>query len=787
MRRPAFTEPSQRLRPLYDSSTLDRLNSATLKKLARRWVGKEANRLNKGDCIRAVARGLPDREALGALVESLTDFERAGLGLLKLRGGVAHIDELALELWVLGLPPEATRRSRRRFYSGSEDVFYEALNSLLGEGLLMMGDWDGSAPRTKEAEVRRWSYVPAAWSDWRILEHLDVSIPATLDLSPVTPPESGLSKSPAEVALRLISLSEGLRKAESIPMTRAGRPAKPFLTRLAKSLGWKDVFATQSDTPLRDAMLFLLKLLDRLGLLDSSPSGGSLALKPDAGRFFEQSPVEQSTALMQAYRSLNGWTEHLPDSIYGFREEDEASSRKFRALRAGLLLALGALPDPREWYRISDVSDMIFDRVGQRFSLGSFSTYYRGYRTTSEGDWNLRQEWEAKIAEKWDENELPWMAAAMRGPLYHLGLVELGFEPRQKKSGLSLFRLSQLGRAVLYDTLREGTTPDAVELQVPAPRSGGACWSVQSSFEVVLHLERASPSQLAFIERIAEQRSTPGAATVYQITHGSVYAGLETGLEPDQLLETLAQGAEQPIPPNVRRTIKDWAAQRERLAVRPAAEILEFAGPEARDQARGSAKLEGVPLGDRYLLLRKGALSQPQERKCSAIIDYAEPASRCLEVEEDGSVGVTRSSSDLYVRGELAHFAEGDSTDGDCWQLTRASVQASVSRGLAAEAILLSLSERITHDLPLLVQVTVRAWAGELDAPNNSVGVASEPVLQVKNDQVAKAIASSALLAPFIRKRLGPKTFLVRRDHAESLSEKLRDLGLAVAEDLAEI
>ncbi|MGH2670189.1 MAG: hypothetical protein ACRDH5_13925, partial [bacterium] len=68
------------------ATCLARLNAERIKKIARLWVGKDANKLNKEGALRAVTHGLGDPRAIRAVVAGLSDFERAGLGLIKARG-----------------------------------------------------------------------------------------------------------------------------------------------------------------------------------------------------------------------------------------------------------------------------------------------------------------------------------------------------------------------------------------------------------------------------------------------------------------------------------------------------------------------------------------------------------------------------------------------------------------------------------------------------------------------------------------------------------------------------
>ena len=198
------------------------------------------------------------------------------------------------------------------------------------------------------------------------------------------------------------------------------------------------------------------------------------------------------------------------------------------------------------------------------------------------------------------------------------------------------------------------------------------CWVVQPNFDVIVYLDRASAPRLAFIERIAARRPSQGATTLYHLTRETVYAALESGIEPRTLVETLAQGAEHALPANVEQTLADWAARRERLTVYPQVDIVEFADAQARDTALARNRVHGVPIGDRFVRLASlkdgGKMVQPLRRK----IDYHASPTRCVRLAEDGSVQLQLALADLLVQGELACWAESEAPDGIRWRITHA-------------------------------------------------------------------------------------------------------------------
>src|SRR4030095_69743 len=180
---------------------------------------------------------------------------------------------------------------------------------------------------------------------------------------PVTEVEPGIAKQPAEVVLRLIAMVETLRKMGHIPLTSRGRPTRPFLSRLTKTLNWEAALASDALAPLPDATLFFFWLLAGLGFYQPLPDGTGMDLIPETTAFFEASYEAQAARWVYAYRTLTGWVEHRPESVWG--DDTEAGYfNKFIGLRAALLLALAALPEATAWYRIADLSAGIYSRLG---------------------------------------------------------------------------------------------------------------------------------------------------------------------------------------------------------------------------------------------------------------------------------------------------------------------------------------------------------------------------------------------------------------------------------------
>jgi hypothetical protein len=342
--------------------------------------------------------------------------------------------------------------------------------------------------------------------------------------------------------------------------------------------------------------------------------------------------------------------------------------------------------------------------------------------------------------------------------MFFLGLVELGFAHDISIS----VRLSDLGRAVLRGE----------RLGAEASPPSGAAWVIQPNFELLVYLDHASPAQVAFVERHAERIQAQSHVASYRLTRDTVHRGLESGTSPERLLETLRAGASAGIPQNVLATLREWAAQRERITLRRSVNVLEFPEEALREAAIRNG-LDGMPAGERFVLVSRTRLALPHIH-----IDYARPLPQCMTVTEDGLMKLVKIAPDLLIHSQIDRWAER--IDDSTWRLTAASVVAGVKAGDAIEKLLALLRERLIHPVPPLLEVALRAWGGR--AP--SVALQTVTALRCVQREIFTAIAGSSLLAPYLRGTLAPDVLLVDPERLAALREHLAWAGLSVSETL---
>lgn len=747
-------------------------NADRLKKMANLWAGPRAG-TRKEQCIQSLIEVLADPARIHALIQRLTPFQRAGLGLIVLRGGMAPAGELSAELLGLGFNFDRVGNYYAYAYGfSSSESHLQALSALVATGLAFDSAIDDLTGASQQSYYIRSTYVPAVTTFQRIAPHLSVLPPAPLKLAPAEFTGHGKFRRPAEAALPVMSVIDALRKEKEILLTNRGRLPRTLVNKLVKRLGLDATAAADPQTFLEEATVFYLQLL-MAGRFFTPPAPGGEIRLIDRVDDVVTSPYEiQARNWVRGYRSLKGWYEPLP-SLVTLYSDNTHRPNVIHAFRALVLLTLGALPDPEQWYGVRAFSDALFERAGDSFSIYHLFPFYTSQRDRVKAE----QERQAHLQQRylnWQQREQVLLQNMLAGPLFHLGLVELSFDETGDTRRPQRFRLTELGRAALYDPLRPGSRPTA--RADPSP-SAEPCWVVQPNFEVIAYLDRASPAQLGFLGQIAERKSLTGAVGVYTVTREAVYQALESGIPVETILETLQAGARHALPEVVARSIRDWAARRERIAVHVETSLLEYPDQVSRDAELERKPDLGRAVGERFVLVERRGGTAKLGIPVGRSIDYRAAASRCVRVSEEGLLELDPEKADLLVPHELDAIARRVAGSPHQWILDAKSVGTASQAGFTAEGILNLLGQRSQGEIPAILRVAISRWVLKR-RPAKGPALGKVILLQLPTREVADALAVSRRAEPYLEARLGPLNFLVKPETARPLGKLLAELGL---------
>jgi hypothetical protein len=441
------------------------------------------------------------------------------------------------------------------------------------------------------------------------------------------------------------------------------------------------------------------------------------------------------------------------------------------------------------------------------------SDYYSGFDSKlkvaekTRGNYYMRNP-ALKRSEDWALVEGEWIALLLQEPLAWLGVAELGMNSQGRPVA---YRLTELGGAVLANRPSEAELSAAEQhrqLEAVSPDMTKALL-VQPNFDVMILAPLQHQQLLRQVDRFANQSSL-GDVAMYRISKDSVLRGMRSGLMGSDILQVLNDNSRVPVAPNITTTIRDWAAEFERLVLYENASLLETPTSEMLDRLLAhpeAPKLVGERLGPTFALIKGDplrldtllqqiqhefgpALNSRQKEALPVFLDYSELQPGALSVEGDRTLKITPHTGNPYLYYLLGQFADLVS-----WDAAKMSgeFRLSAEAGRRAQRVGLTYEE---------VADTVRLWL----KPEKNRGFMQAPKLPVEMELALKGwlgyysplVAEKALavqvtqsgqldeifeipeFAPALVGRAGPRTFLVRESHFAALRARLAEWGMPV-------
>jgi Helicase conserved C-terminal domain len=684
--------------------------------------------------LAAILAALNDPARLGRLIASLSAQEQTALALAQFMGGMIDAEVLTAALRVVGFPCAA---------SGGGAIG-DPLIDLVRRGFLLH---DSSyEPLTISTRYGPCRLV----ADDRLLAQINPMTCVPLALDPCPPPAAIVVRAPASVTLDVLTLLRTIDQIGGLKPTSTGALRVADVRRLARALGWPAAEPAIAGVPFLSAIPSLIMILWSADVI-ACPSG-VYGVSPHATAFFQQPSVEQIRTLLRSGLQSQRWQE-WPDPPW--RDVDAHRQYQWRLV---LISALMALPPAETFVSIDDLVDALFVRIGRTFSLaGPVARPLFRYREALPVGQSAEDAWHAQLETTWHNRERRWIGRALATWLTWLGIVEVSLVDDAPVA----VRLTNLGRTIL-----QPWHPSPADAQ---PRSDQPAWVVQPNFEILVYLDRVAADLLPMLDQHAERIQVEAHIARYRLTHEAVYAGLEQGGTLDALVGTLRRGAGKELPQNVLTTLQEWARQREQITVYRQARLLEYRDARARQKALDAGQT-GTPIGQRFVLLLPATDLRGKTR-----IDYAKPRSPCLAATELGTITLTKPA-DLFLTATLDAWAERTADGG--WQCTAMSVAAALTAQQQIATLLGLLKDHLTHPVPPLIEVALRAWAG--DRPTSTLGTAL--VFRCQQPAVVRVIAQSESFRPYIREVLGPTALLIDDWQVEAFRERLAWAGLDEAD-----
>lgn len=780
----------ERLRVALDGYAADDLKAM----LDRYSPGAGATR-RKAERVAYLVDLLTDEDYAHRTVGSLSPLGRRFLGIVREYGRTS-----LPALFLAGVEP-----------GQDEAPVQHEIEELLAKGLLLLEERDASRKASialSEALARlRWVTAPQAVIEALPAAHLDLPLPAPLARDPARVEASAFAMVRRDLYLALRFL-----KTNGLRLTRAGDPHRADLRKLLAALrpGKATRERGAGDDELQGRLPFLLRLLIEMGLVRDD--GEMLWASDETEAFLNAPELVAARRLYQAWLDLP-WDEfaripHLalePWSYHGPTDQPSLQQLTTARRSVGNVLAALASAGDQPWIASADIADylrrtdpeFLIPRLPELVPGAGYYNYY-SYNTGYYQNWQVQEQLyyrglaraDARGRERrlrkdqdWQEVEGGYVTQALVEPLHWLGLVEIGYQ--QPVSDASAIRLTPLGLRLL------AAAPETDDV-APA----GTALVVQPNFEILVLDALANLELLGRLDGFAEQQSLDRAA-VYRLTRPAFVRGLAAGWSEDRVVTTLEAGADAPLPQNVRRTLRDWTQEYERIQLHREATLLEVAEANALDQWLADPDL--APLVLRRLtpttaLLRPlppVTLERLLDRHEQALrfSDYAVDEPQILDLNGPGTIVVSAFDDEPYLQYHLAQFADrapasavpSTGEPGRRAPVTYTVSAASLARaravGLTIDDILSFLGYKVRVGLTQDDIVTLRGWAGYY-APFRYASVRAVELPPTANWGDLSRIKA---LRPLILRVLSASLALVHEEHWAEFEAALTARGITLS------
>ncbi len=326
---------------------------------------------------------------------------------------------------------------------------------------------------------------------------------------------------------------------QTVEPTQAGRVPKRIATKIRTTLRGKSRLDYNGED---DYIEMLLEVLEYYGITQlTNPNFQDMKpayeIKPAIEQWAKNSLLEQTASLLAYWLENFKWVDvygvnYRASNVYSW---DAAGGRK------ALLKHLNNCT-PGHWYTVDSLLQEIWR--DDAFAYRPTPTYAR---TKQQKDYDAHVKWERCEGEVY--------RGILSSTFSEFGLVDVGYADENapgtdKPRNPDYFMLTQLGGRILELTRTQGKGYVAEEQDAP---SRGLV--VQPNFEVLLLQPNISTLYALLPFTQAKQL---GLVSSFTLTKASVTRGLNSGLNIEQILQTLQERSQNEIPQNVEYTLRDW-------------------------------------------------------------------------------------------------------------------------------------------------------------------------------------------------------------------------------------
>ena len=700
-------------------ASLEYMQAAEAKKLARFWAGKDAYNFRKDECIAAVKQAMKDPHRLREVVQSLPEDQKKILSIVKRYGGALPGAVLVAEVVARGIVKKPDPSVP--YYRLPRDPVEQ-----LRDGMLLIGHRYSGYIYNERPKYGDLALCPG------ILDLLEAASPLAWDKpsSRKAPtPDVSYGRPPAQLVLDLSRFAEALTEISPWKTISDGSLSQSSLNRLEKlaPLSVADPLAPP------DCASLYYELLSGLGAIEIQDSAGRIDSRR-VERLLQQLPEAQGRGWARAWLGMDIWQDGIGQVPDRDNEQDPVriEPRALRMARQTLAWALCRVAhgSGREWLDLETFLVDLWKAAGEQ----GIDFYWHDYRWKPPLPLAAEKD-KAPMGPKrtlafWLDDEGAWAANAILSTLAHLGLVERGVVGRGKDARY-FFRLTGLGLSVF----------GAPETQAQDRATDAKFFTVLPNHDIVVYLEAAGADKVWELARMARLTSPDGGLVqTFKLSRESVYLALESGASFEKIRDFLSDHSRNGLPENVKHCLSEWAGKRETIVIRSGVSI--------------GAKAAGEP----FVLMPDGGGKHAD-------------GPRAWRIDEDGLIRVEKTADSVSV-ARLGRFAD---RVGDHWKIDASSVRRARERGISAGQILGWMKAHLSRELPPLIETAIRNWTGRV----GKVFTGELLMLQVADLQAREALLASRRFRPFLAGHIPPDWFVLQAQKHRELKLLLAELGFS--------
>jgi hypothetical protein len=567
-----------------------------------------------------------------------------------------------------------------------------------------------------------------------------------------------------EPILRLAALWQRVR-TEPLRQTQQGGLYKRDRDRLSEDPVLAGPIA-DSQRPIPDPALLWLALAQQVGLIERDSSGERL-LAAGSG-FWIDNAVHLPQMIATSWLALRSWHE-----LDGSVAESSARDLALPHLRPALLLWLSTLGDS-EWVALDDLSEFL-TALWPAWSRVSLAAAAPGAPAPAGVAGSPSTRSRSRAGPTADSPGPGVLELVLLGSAYPLGLVRAA---EQGPSRRRVVQLTPLGRYSL--ALGPSPSPRATVDQF---------LFVQPNFELIAFRQGLTPQLVGRLSQFAWWHQLD-AALGLKLTRESVVHGLDQGLTPESMLQTLARHSQRALPPGVIDAVTNWATRREHVTFYAAATLIEFGSTDQRDSARESwPDLQGaapVAVADRFLLVEDERAVPFDRLRLTSSRDYRRSAEICVRVERDGvSLTLDPARADLMVDAELSRFADlqappqsaGAQARGTLprrFLVSPASLRRAMNHGMSGTQLTEWFRRRTGGPISPAISLLLMSRTSRVPALKST----RRAILNLPAAELLDGLLQHPATSPFLGERLGPACIAIPEEHLAPLQKALRQLGI---------